>query len=269
MRTIWLIFLLSHFNAITSYRLTNLITRNVVQNKLTEIYSQSKLQKRKDLLSGRTLPGDNEPDTPMQRQIRKALEKSCEKDSTLRFGDQLSGSVIELDEYGAYVEVGGKYSGFLPLEEATLNPDVQHISDILEIGQDVTAEIIGTMKGRPVLSLRSVMVAQAWDKINKYKEEDTVVEVEIVEANQSGATCLLEGLTVFLPGSQIVGVADEAMEGTRVQVGAPPSHLCSSLPPFIGEGVRCRCRGRKDCGESEESSRGPHIRLRERPRRLR
>lgn len=218
MRTIWLIFLLSHFNAITSYRLTNLITRNVVQNKLTEIYSQSKLQKRKDLLSGRTLPGDNEPDTPMQRQIRKALEKSCEKDSTLRFGDQLSGSVIELDEYGAYVEVGGKYSGFLPLEEATLNPDVQHISDILEIGQEVTAEIIGTMKGRPVLSLRSVMVAQAWDKINKYKEEDTVVEVEIVEANQSGATCLLEGLTVFLPGSQIVGVADEAMEGTRVQV---------------------------------------------------
>lgn len=175
--------------------------------------------KKKEQYGGRVFPGDeNQVETPLQKRIRRSLEKQSEKDTSLRFGDRLSGNVIEIDELGAYVEVGGKYSAFLPLEEASLDPDVSAMGEILSVGQSVTAEVIGTMRGRPVLSLRSALVSQAWEKVVKYKEEDTVVEVEIIEANPSGATGLLEGLVVFLPGSQVIGTPDESMEGTRLQV---------------------------------------------------
>ena len=118
---------------------------------------------------------------------------------------------------------------------------MHHVSEVLQVGQEVTVEVIGTMKGRPVLSLRSVLVSEAWGKILKYKEEDVTVEVEVVEASQSGATCLLDGLIVFLPGSQAIGLMDETMEGSRIQVGLSPRgcEMFISWSLNAGEALGC------------------------------
>jgi len=47
---------------------------------------------------------------------------------------------------------------------------VIHISiKVLEIGQEVTAEVIGTLKGMPVISLRNAQLCIAWEEIMKVR----------------------------------------------------------------------------------------------------
>lgn len=43
-----------------------------------------------------------------------------------QLGDSVTGYVVEIDDSGAFIEIGGKMSGFLPLEEASLSP-IRHV----------------------------------------------------------------------------------------------------------------------------------------------
>lgn len=42
-----------------------------------------------------------------------------EAEVSLKVGDKVTGTIYEVDEDGAYCEVGSKYSGFVPLSECS------------------------------------------------------------------------------------------------------------------------------------------------------
>jgi ribosomal protein S1 len=53
-------------------------------------------------------------------ELYEELEELVEAaDVELQVGDKVVGSVYEVDEDGAYVEIGQKYSGFVPLSECS------------------------------------------------------------------------------------------------------------------------------------------------------
>ena len=108
-------------------------------------------------------------------------------------------------------------SGFLPVKEASLVP-IKHVNTALEIGQKISAEVIGTLKGMPVISLRTAQLAIAWEKILEQRTADVVFEVKILEVNKGGAVCDLLGLKAFLPGSHFLGIPDESLIGNTVKV---------------------------------------------------
>ena len=56
-------------------------------------------------------------DEELQEQVEKMMEQSA---VDLRMGDRVMGTVYEVDEDGAYVEVGAKTAGFVPLSERSL-----------------------------------------------------------------------------------------------------------------------------------------------------
>lgn len=132
-------------------------------------------------------------------------------------GQTVTGAVIEMDDNGALLEIGGKMSGYLPLKEAALIP-LKHVQEVLSIGQVVTAEVIGTLKGMPVISLRNAQLVQAWDEILKVRAADSVFDVKVLEVNKGGAVCSCFGLKAFLPGSHFSGVADPSLVGQSVSV---------------------------------------------------
>ena len=132
-------------------------------------------------------------------------------------GQIVTGSVIEIDENGALLEIGGKMSGFIPLKEASLET-VKNLNGILEVGQSVTAEVVGTLKGMPVLSLRSTLIANAWENILNSRAADATFEVTVTEVNRGGAVCNCFGLTAFIPGSHLVGSPSESLVGNKIKV---------------------------------------------------
>ena len=134
-----------------------------------------------------------------------------------RVGQTITGAIIEIDDNGALLEIGGKMSGYLPLKEASLLP-VKDLTTMYQIGQEVTAEVIGTLKGMPVISLRPYQLNLAWEQIIAVRAADTTFEAKVTEVNRGGAVCDCFGLKAFLPGSHCVGTADESLIGSTIQV---------------------------------------------------
>jgi len=144
-------------------------------------------------------------------------EADSEEQNPPTVGQTVTGTVIEMDDNGALLEMGGKMSGYLPLKEASLISR-KHVNEVLEIGQEVTAEVIGTLKGMPVISLRNAQLCIAWEEIMKVRAADAVFETKVLEVNKGGAVCSAFGLKAFLPGSHFVGMPDESIVGQTIKV---------------------------------------------------
>lgn len=144
-------------------------------------------------------------------------EADSEEVDPPKIGQTITGIVVELDDNGALVEIGGKMSGFLPVKEASLSA-IKHVNTVLELGQTVTAEVVGTLKGTPVISLRSAQLIVAWEKILVLRSNDETFDVEVLEVNKGGAVCDCLGLKAFLPGSHFQGLADESLIGKKLRV---------------------------------------------------
>jgi len=132
-------------------------------------------------------------------------------------GQIITGIVLEMDDSGALLEIGGKMSGYIPLKEAALIPP-RHVNDVLEIGQSVTAEVIGTLKGMPVMSIRASEMISAWEKVLNTRAADSAFDVKVLEVNKGGAVCSAFGLKAFLPGSHLIGISDESLVGSTISV---------------------------------------------------
>ncbi|KAJ1430994.1 hypothetical protein B484DRAFT_328057, partial [Ochromonadaceae sp. CCMP2298] len=134
-----------------------------------------------------------------------------------KVGQTITGTVIEMDDNGALLEIGGKMSGYLPIKESALITP-KHMSEVVEIGQTLSAEVIGTLKGMPVISIRGPQLVAAWEQILRVREGDDPFEVQVLEVNRGGAVCECFGLKAFLPGSHFMGVPDESLIGTKLMV---------------------------------------------------
>jgi len=145
------------------------------------------------------------------------LEADEEEVDPPKVGQTITGTVIEMDDNGALLEIGGKMSGYLPLKEAALIP-IKHVNTVLEMGQEVTAEVIGTLKGMPVISLRSAQLIGAWEQVLATRAADGTFDAKVLEVNKGGAVVTSFGLKAFLPGSHYLGVPDESLVGTTLKV---------------------------------------------------
>jgi len=134
-----------------------------------------------------------------------------------KVGQSITGEIIEMDDNGALLEIGGKMSGYLPVKEASL-VGVKHVNTLFQVGQSLTAEVVGTLKGMPVLSLRSAQLALAWEQVLNMRAADTTFEVVVLEVNRGGAICSFMGLKAFLPGSHYLGLADASLIGQTLKV---------------------------------------------------
>lgn len=144
-------------------------------------------------------------------------EADNDQESPPKTGQTITGTVIEMDDNGALLEIGGKMSGYLPLKEAALIP-IKHVNTVLEIGQELTAEVIGTLKGMPVISLRTAQLIVAWEQALQMRASDATFEAKVIEVNRGGVVVDAGGLKCFLPGSHYMGTPDESIIGNVVKV---------------------------------------------------
>lgn len=144
-------------------------------------------------------------------------EADGESTTPPRVGETITGTVIEMDDNGALLSVAGKMSGYLPVKEASLIP-VKHVNAVVNMGDEITAEVIGTLRGMPVISLRSAQLVGAWEEVLKIRADDETFQAKVVEVNRGGAVVTAHGLKAFLPGSHYLGVPDESIIGSTLNV---------------------------------------------------
>ncbi|MBR8828595.1 MAG: S1 RNA-binding domain-containing protein [Gomphosphaeria aponina SAG 52.96 = DSM 107014] len=132
----------------------------------------------------------------------KALEKY---DYQFEKGQVVKGTVSQHTSDGAYIDIGGKCPGFLPLREAALE-QVLNIANVLPLGEESEFLIISGQdaEGQVTLSRRQLKLQQAWDNVMEKVDSGANVKMRVTGSNKGGVTGEVEGLRGFIPRSHLM-----------------------------------------------------------------
>ncbi|MDJ0796936.1 MAG: S1 RNA-binding domain-containing protein [Calothrix sp. MO_167.B12] len=148
----------------------------------------------------------------------KALEQH---DYHFQKGEVVRGKVFQLDPDGAYVDIGGKSSAFIPRDEASLRT-VTDISEVLPLDEELDFLIIREQdaEGQVTLSRRQLEIQHIWEKLGQMQEDSQTVAVRVTGVNKGGVTINVQGLRGFIPRSHLIERDNlEGLIGQTLTVG--------------------------------------------------
>jgi len=110
----------------------------------------------------------------------------------------IEGTIINLTDREAIIDINAKSEGVISLNEFRYNPDLK-IGDKVEVLVDVQEDKTGQL----ILSHRKARTIKAWDRVNEAHDKSTVVTGFVKCRTKGGMIVDVFGLEAFLPGSQI------------------------------------------------------------------
>lgn len=120
-------------------------------------------------------------------------------------GQIVRGRVDQHTSDGAYIDIGGKSSAFIPLREISLE-NVTSIAEALPIGAEFDFLITRGQdaEGQVTLSLRQLLLQKAWENAREISESGKSVQLRVTGVNKGGVTGEVEGLKGFIPRSHLI-----------------------------------------------------------------
>jgi small subunit ribosomal protein S1 len=182
---------------------------------------------------------DTKQNTDMYSQIDKYLDDTSNQIKQFSKGDIVEGTVVDVRDGLVIVDIGYKSEGIVAgrelkcdtLDWTKLTPGEKILVYVVKPEDD---------EGQLVLSIRRTQQASAWLNLEKAKENNDVVETEVVEANNGGLIVeISQGIRGFIPTSQLDATRVYA-SGVR-QVGKDiSSKVQKKLNSLVGEKIKTR-----------------------------
>lgn len=122
---------------------------------------------------------------------------------SLKKGDTVKGTIIKIEDNQAYVSIGYKYDGIIPIRELS-SLHLENAGDVVEVGQEVETRIVSIddEKERLVLSKRAIDSENAWDVLAQCFENGEVFEVVVADVVKGGIVADV-GVRGFIPASMV------------------------------------------------------------------
>ena len=115
-----------------------------------------------------------EDEDPRISLSRRSLERDPWEGVEDRFpeGATVSGRVMRLEPYGAFVRIAPAIEGLVHVSELARDRRVAHPRDVVELGQDVTVKVLGADPAKRRISLSLAAVAESADSeaLAEYQE---------------------------------------------------------------------------------------------------
>jgi len=123
--------------------------------------------------------------------------------STVKKGDIVKGTVVKVEDNQAYVDIGYKYDGVITARELSSVP-LDNISDVVQLGQEVTCKVISINDAKETLTLsrRQVEGEKAWDKMQELLDNNETIEAKVVDVVKGGLVVDV-GVRGFIPASMV------------------------------------------------------------------
>lgn len=149
-------------------------------------------------------------------------------DELPKIGDNIDGTVIANDRNTLYVDLSPLGTGIIFGREYLV---IKDLIKNLPIGGEVTAKILDLEgeNGYIELSLKEAKQAEVWVEAQKALADKKVLSLTISEANKGGLMINWQGLTGFLPASQLT-----AANYPKV-AGGDKNRVTSELQKLVGE----------------------------------
>jgi small subunit ribosomal protein S1 len=139
-------------------------------------------------------------DFKSQEEMLESIEKSI---VSFKDGDSIEGKVVKVDRNEVLVDVQYKTEGIIPAKELSIKSKVKP-EDEVKLGDIIDAVVLQKedREGRLILSKKRAVYKKAWDIAKKVKEEDGIIQGEVIEVAHKGLIVDV-GLRGFVPASQI------------------------------------------------------------------
>lgn len=130
-------------------------------------------------------------------------QDAMEQIVSLKKGDTVKGTIVKIEDNQAFVSLGYKYDGVIPLRELSA-VHVENATDVVKVGQEVVVKVlsIDDDKERLVLSKRQADSARAWDDLQAKFEKGEVFEVTVLDVVKGGLVTDV-GVRGFIPASMV------------------------------------------------------------------
>ena len=117
-------------------------------------------------------------------------------------GEKVSGTVVSITGTEVSVDLGAKYSGFIPTSEFT-DAGIK-VEDVIKVGDTIDAIVVrvNDIEGTAMLSKRRLDAAKAWIDVEEAVDSNAILEGTVVEENKGGVVVNVNGVRVFVPASQ-------------------------------------------------------------------
>lgn len=164
-----------------------------------------------------------------------AAKKSKTQDSSVsdlflfKKGTKLEGVIFAIEQNRVWVDIGGRFVGFVPKQEVS-------DEEAVKIGNKVEVSVLEPSddEGNLVLSMRPLNKDEVWSFLKKAYEENEIVEVEVSQANRGGLIVCKESVCGFLPVSQLT-----LKHYPRVE-GGDREEILKRLQSYIGKKFKTR-----------------------------
>ncbi|MFD1138660.1 30S ribosomal protein S1 [Paenibacillus urinalis] len=138
-----------------------------------------------------------------QEVTEAATQDELDSFVSLKKGDTVKGTIVKLEDNQAYVSIGYKYDGVIPVRELS-SLHVDNIGDAVQVGQEVECKVVSIddEKERLVLSKRAIDSENAWEQLEKHFESGEVFEVTVSDVVKGGVVADV-GVRGFIPASMV------------------------------------------------------------------
>lgn len=115
----------------------------------------------------------------------------------------MKGTIVKLEDNQAYVSIGYKYDGVIPVRELS-SVHLDNASEAVQVGQEVECKVVSIddEKERLVLSKRAIDSENAWDELEKHFEAQDAFEVTVADVVKGGLVADV-GARGFIPASMV------------------------------------------------------------------
>jgi len=149
--------------------------------------------------------------------------------SLFKKGNKLKGEIFALERNRFWVDVDGRFIGFVPKQEISDQEEAK-IGNVVEVSVLEPSDDQGNL----VFSMRPINKEEVWSILKKAYENNEIVEVETTQVNRGGMIVCKENVCGFLPVSQLT-----LNHYPRVE-GGDKDAILNRLASYIGKKFKVR-----------------------------
>lgn len=139
----------------------------------------------------------------VQEAAEVASQDEMEQIVSLKKGDTVNGTIVKIEDNQAYVSIGYKYDGVIPIRELS-SVHLDNAADAVQVGQEVETKVVSIddEKERLVLSKRAIDSENAWEELEKKFASQETFEVTVADVVKGGIVADV-GVRGFIPASMV------------------------------------------------------------------
>lgn len=134
-------------------------------------------------------------------QFEKELDTSFRK---IEEGDIIKGTIIDVSVDGAIVDLKYYAQGIIKADNFSDDPNFSLLEQV-KVGDEISATVLSMDdgEGNILLSKKEAKKQEAWDKLQTYLEEETILPLKVAGIVPKGVIVYVEEIRGFIPASQL------------------------------------------------------------------